>query len=115
MFCKISLTMVLTALLVSILALAAFANDLPSGNVKGDLAQPKVPNTLDSARGLGEFLTPNGRFDLEAARRSGYQGSLNMKGFESAFNTSSGQPVFRPASPATPTATARLISRMRYI
>ncbi len=98
---KIPLTMALTALLISILTLAAFANDLQSGNVKSDLTQ-SMPNTLDSARGLGEFLTPDGRFDLEAARRSGYQGALDMKGFESAFDTSSGQPVFRPASPASP-------------
>ena len=63
-----------TALVVTgvlMLALAAFANDQPGGNVKSDLAQPKVPNTLDSARSLGEFLTPDGRFDLEAARRVG--------------------------------------------
>ena len=56
-----------------------------------------------SGRNVREFLTPDGRFDLEAARRSGYQGPLDMKGFESAFDTSSGQPVFRPASPASPT------------
>lgn len=92
---KIPSTMALIALLVSILTLAAFANDLPGGNVKSDLSQPKVPNTLDSARSLGEFLTPDGRFDLEAARRSGYQGSLDLKGFESALDPSTGQPVFR--------------------
>jgi hypothetical protein len=52
---------------------------------------------------IDRFLTPDGRFDLEAARRSGYQGPLDMKGFTSAFDTSSGQPIFRPASPASPT------------
>ncbi|TFH53851.1 MAG: hypothetical protein E4G91_11535, partial [Candidatus Zixiibacteriota bacterium] len=95
MFYKISSTMALIALLVSILTLAAFANDLPSGNVRSDMAQPKVPNTLDSARSLGEFLTPDGRFDLEAARRSGYQGSLDMKGFESAIDPATGDPIFQ--------------------
>ncbi|MCX6833165.1 MAG: hypothetical protein NT028_13745, partial [candidate division Zixibacteria bacterium] len=99
---KIASTMALMALLVAMLTLAAFASDLPSGNVKSRLAQT-MPNALDSARSLGEFLTPDGRFDLEAARRSGYQGSLDMKGFTSAFDTSSGQPMFRPASPASPT------------
>ncbi|MCX6832023.1 MAG: hypothetical protein NT028_07810, partial [candidate division Zixibacteria bacterium] len=102
MFCKIASKMAQIALFVSILALAAFANDLPSGNVKSDLAQ-LMPNTLDSARSLGEFLTPDGRFDLEAARRSGYQGSLDLKGFEPAIDPTTGQPVFRPASPASPT------------
>jgi|WetSurMetagenome_2_1015567.scaffolds.fasta_scaffold464905_1 hypothetical protein len=88
---KISSKMALMALLVSILTLAAFANDLPSGNVKSDLAQPKVPNTLDSARSLGEFLTLDGRFYLEAVRRSGYQWSLDLKGSESAIDPVTGR------------------------
>jgi hypothetical protein len=90
------------ALFVSILALAAFANDLPNGSVMRDLAQ-SMPSTLDSARSLGEFLTSDGRFDLEAARRSGYQGALDLKGFKSAIDPATGQPLFRPASPASPT------------
>jgi|GEM_PF-5414703 len=98
---KISSTMALMALLVSILALAAFADSQLGGSVKNDLAQ-SMPNTLDSARSLGEFLTPDGRFDLEAARRSNYQGSLDLKGFESAIDPVTGQPVLRPASPASP-------------
>ena len=51
---------------------------------------------------IQQFLTPDGRFDLEAARRSGYQGPLNLEGFESAIDPATGQPVFRPASPASP-------------
>ncbi len=56
-----------------------------------------------AGRSIREFLTPEGRFDLEAARRSGYQGPLDMRGFETALDTSTGQPVFRAASPASPT------------
>ena len=71
---------------------------------------PNVPaNASDSndveipaGRSIGEFLTPEGRFDLEAARRSSYEGPLDMKGFESELDTTAGEPVFRPASPASP-------------
>ena len=101
MFHKIASKMTQVALLVSMLALAAFANNQLGGNANSDSAQ-SMPNTLDSARSLGEFLTADGRFDLEAARRSGYQGSLDMKGFESAIDPATGQPVFHPTSPATP-------------
>jgi hypothetical protein len=93
MFRKIALTMTLMALLVLILTLVASANDLPISNVRSDLSQ-SMPNTLDSARSLGEFLTPDGRFDLEAVRRSGYQWSLDLMGFESAIDPVTGRPLY---------------------
>lgn len=52
-----------------------------------------------SGPSVGEFLTPDGRFDLDAARRARFQGSLDMKGFESRFDHE-GQPVFRSAANA---------------
>ena len=73
MNCQITTKLSVVACLVLMLAVAAFANDQLSDNVKNDLAQ-SMSNTLDSAWRLGEFLTPNGRFNLEATRRPGYQG-----------------------------------------
>ncbi|MCX6830373.1 MAG: dockerin type I domain-containing protein [candidate division Zixibacteria bacterium] len=65
---------------------------------------PQVANDGERAippgRSVAEFLTPDGRFDLEATRRSGYQGSLDMKGFESAIDSATGQPIFRPSGTA---------------
>jgi len=42
------------------------------------------------------FLTQNGEFDLDAAQASGYQGPLDIEGFEPAIDPVSGQPIFRP-------------------
>ncbi|NOY89466.1 MAG: hypothetical protein GXO93_08810 [FCB group bacterium] len=51
-------------------------------------------------RNISDFITPDGRFDLRAVRRSGYQGALDMKGYRTVFDSISGQPIFRPAGPA---------------
>ena len=64
---------------------------------------PNMPAAAASGRSIGEFLTPDGRFDLEAARRKGFQGSLNVNGFESGIDTATGQPIFRPAASESPT------------
>ncbi|PKK82979.1 MAG: hypothetical protein CVT49_10975 [candidate division Zixibacteria bacterium HGW-Zixibacteria-1] len=74
-----------TTALIIISAFSCFA----SGETKSD----KMPS-------VGTFLTADGQFDLEAARQSGYQGSLDMEGFESAIDPATGQPLFHPASPA---------------
>jgi hypothetical protein len=51
---------------------------------------PNMPASNASGRNIGEFLTPDGRFDLEAARRTGFQGSLNVNGFESGSDAATG-------------------------
>lgn len=47
-----------------------------------------------SGPSVGEFLTPDNRFDLDAARNAGFQGPLDMEGFESETDDE-GRPVFR--------------------
>jgi len=47
---------------------------------------------------VSEFLTPGGRFDLEAARRSGYEGPLDLSGFGSSLDPATMEPVFQPAA-----------------
>jgi hypothetical protein len=66
-------------------------------------AQSKVnsttlPASAPSGRSVGEFLAPDGRFDLESARKAGFQGSLNMDGFKSNIDPAAGQPVFSPGN-----------------
>ena len=56
--------------------------------------------TIPPGKSIMGFLTMEGRFDLEAARHSGCQGPLEMSGFESTFDSSTCQPLFRVASPA---------------
>jgi trimeric autotransporter adhesin len=57
-----------------------------------------MPASENSERSIREFLDPDGCFDLEAARRSGFQGSLNISGFEGDIVNATGQPVFNPVA-----------------
>ena len=61
---------------------------------------PNMPAST-SGRNICEFLAPNGRFDLEAARRTCFQGSLNVNGFESGIDAATGQHFFRTAAKAS--------------
>gem|GEM_PF-1271502 len=98
---KTTTQMTLIASLILMLTPAAVPNDQLGGS-RGRDSTESVLSAVGSTRNLTEFLTLDGRFDLEAARRAGFQGSLNLRGFESAFDPTTGQPVFRPASPASP-------------
>ncbi len=62
---------------------------------------PNVSASAVSGRSVGEFLTPEGRFDLEAARKAGFQGSIDIKGFQPRIDEKTGQPVFRQVSAST--------------
>jgi hypothetical protein len=66
---------------------------------KSDLKS--IPSSAVSGRNIGEFLTHDGRFDLEMARRTGFQGSLNVDGFKSSIDTATYQHIFRPAVSAS--------------
>ncbi len=46
------------------------------------------------AESVKQFLTPDGRFDLEAARHSGYEGALDFSGFTIRFDSKTGEPLF---------------------
>jgi hypothetical protein len=41
-------------------------------------------------------LTSDGRFDLDAAREAGFEGSLDLSGFEVDFDPVTGEPLFSP-------------------
>ncbi|MFC1552522.1 T9SS type A sorting domain-containing protein [Candidatus Latescibacterota bacterium] len=62
---------------------------------------PNMPIVDASGKRIGEFLTPDGHFDMEAARRTGFQNSLDMKGYKSKIDITAGQPVFRPTVSAS--------------
>jgi len=47
-----------------------------------------------AVRGVDEFLTPRGEFDLEAARRSAFEGNLNLAGLRLDTEPDTGPPVF---------------------
>lgn len=61
--------------------------------VEGNIASPNVQDKTDVSR----FLTPDGRFDLPAAREAGFSGSLNLAGFDFQLDPVSGDPKFRPS------------------
>ena len=46
-------------------------------------------------KSVGDFLTTDHRFDLEAARRSGYQGPLNWEGYHIQLDPITGEPMIR--------------------
>ncbi|MCX6833791.1 MAG: hypothetical protein NTW07_01430, partial [candidate division Zixibacteria bacterium] len=52
-------------------------------------------------RSVSEFVTPDGRFDLEAARLSGFEGSLDLDGTDLQFDPQTGEPRVRPSTPAS--------------
>jgi uncharacterized protein (TIGR02145 family) len=58
---------------------------------------------ISSGRNIAEFLTVDGQFDLEAARRSGYEGPLDIEGFEPVLDPSGGQPIFQVSNEAMAT------------
>lgn len=62
-------------------------------------AHPSNSGQATFGRDAGEFLKPDGQIDMDAIRRSGYQGSLNTKGFSSTFDSLTQQPILRPLSP----------------
>ena len=60
-----------------------------------DLSNPSLP-LADTGPSVSKFLTSDGRFDLEAMRTSGYQGALDMEGFQASIDPITGQPIFQP-------------------
>ena len=54
---------------------------LPIGNILAADDAPLTPSdSIRAGRSVSDFLTPDGRFNLEALRTSGYQGPLDLKG-----------------------------------
>ena len=48
-------------------------------------------------RSVADFLTPDGRFDLGAARSAGFEGSLDLKGYKFKSDPQAGAPLFTAA------------------
>lgn len=53
-------------------------------------------------RSVSNFLTPDGRFDLDVIRASGYQGTLDLKGVDVRVDSRTGTPLASIASPQAP-------------
>jgi hypothetical protein len=70
-------------------------------SAKPDDANPTVPVSQAECekRSVKDFLTPDGRFDLAAARASGYQGPLDLDGFDVRIDKKSGSPKIHQTPP----------------
>ena len=82
------LTAAMCAGLMGLTAFSAFGQHVPAG------PQP-------SGRSIGGFLTADGRFDLDAARRSGYEGPLEIEGVESRIDPATRELNFQASFPAS--------------
>ncbi|MCE5251877.1 T9SS type A sorting domain-containing protein [bacterium] len=85
-----------TITMIAIACLILSAPYLNAQNINDLTNMPAAPT-----RSIGDFLTPDDRFDLEAAQRTDFQGSLNMNGYEPGIDPATGQPVFRPGKSAS--------------
>ena len=53
-------------------------------------------------KSVSEFVAPDGRIDLEAARTSGFQGSLDLRGFDVRLDPASGEPTANSSAGKSP-------------
>lgn len=84
----------LTVILSLCLILLSMAVLTPAIQSQGSTdSQNLLPNRV-SGPSVGEFLTADGRFDLEAARASGYEGPLDLGGLGATFDPRTGEPHF---------------------
>lgn len=51
---------------------------------------------LSQATSIEDFLTSEGKFDIDAARQAGFEGNLDLSGFAPQFDPGSLEPVFSP-------------------
>jgi hypothetical protein len=56
------------------------------------------PGTSNKSARINEFLNPDGSLDLEALRQSGYQGNLDLEGFDVRLDPATGAPLLSPKS-----------------
>ena len=71
-----------------------FAIILLLGSTK--ITNAEEPNELEKTS-ISDFLTPDGRIDLKAARMVGFQGSLNLEGYDIHIDPKSSEPIVLPA------------------
>lgn len=104
-------------LLIALVAVLAGPCSVLADKVRVPTDQPTIPSSVNAAtdgdtslvapnqsmrRSLSDFVTPDGRFDLEATRRSGYQGSLDIRGCHSAIDSATGKPIIRRSASSQP-------------
>jgi hypothetical protein len=73
----------------------AFSADNGLSQIEAQQVSKNSVGATSSVRSIAEFLTPNDQFDLEAVRRSGYQGSLDINGFKPLIDPITDQPLFQ--------------------
>ncbi len=52
---------------------------------------------VPQGKSISEFVSPDGRIDLDAVRRSGYQGALDLKGINVGIDPNTGEPLVQPS------------------
>ncbi|MCK4404063.1 MAG: hypothetical protein KAW02_03140, partial [candidate division Zixibacteria bacterium] len=63
---------------------------------KSSIDHGNTPSVADKkGKSVGDFLTPEYRFDLEKIRKSGYQGPLNWEGYHIQLDPITGEPMIR--------------------
>ena len=56
---------------------------------------------MPKGRSVGDFLSPDGRIDLDAARQADFEGSLDLDGFDVTLDPATGEPRLRPEASAS--------------
>ncbi len=91
--------MVLAGLVVVVCSVAMAAAE--QSDVESAMAKAPAPLKFEGIK-AEEFLTSDGRIDLDKLRRSGYEGSLDLEGLEVRIDPVTGEPVARPVGDASP-------------
>ena len=89
----------LTVILSLCLILLSMAVLTPAIQSQGSTDSQNLLANRVSGPSVGEFLTADGRFDLEAARASGYQGPVDLSGFDVRIDAAGGNPFVSPELP----------------
>ncbi len=85
---KKSLVPVFIILFASILVMSTGNGFVATGEIS---AIGEIPAT----RSVREFITADGHVDLDAVRMAGYEGALDLGGYDVGFDPSSGEPAIR--------------------
>ncbi len=57
------------------------------------LAAESVDDLAAEKRSIKKFVSPDGRIDIDAVRNSGYQGTLDLDGFDVGIDLKTGEPL----------------------
>ena len=78
-------------IILGVLFLCLFCGTAFAGN-------DSSPSNINDKTGpsVGDFQTPDHRIDLEKIRQSGYQGSLDLEGYDVGIDPVTGEPIIHP-------------------